>query len=288
MVTRKVQRHPWTFAEKEAVWRQLGVHVLKQSVPGKEACQRCLDLEPDLKGRHWKDIKNQIHNQIQSQKKQQFHAQVDLEENQRQEVPQIQAKQQQQQQQQQQCKAQMTRKKATNQAKVQHHAPASHQQKKEEFQFQMEPQEQGHVRAPDKQQYHTHMEQLDHPELHKKQLCLPRLDQQDHVQMQKKQLYHLEQQPPPLERESSLLTGALYGPEHPHSVASQALLERDPTIDQYPISHRTMGPHIEQLLSRPEWTDESLSQHYSVGRGLLQDGSPIGAPANPHSGHVHF
>lgn len=282
MVTRKVQRHPWTFAEKEAVWRQLGVHVLKQSVPGKEACQRCLDLEPDLKGRHWKDIKNQIHNQIQSQKKQQFHAQVDLEENQRQEVPQNQAKQQQQ------CKAQMNRKKATNQAKGQHHTPVNHQKKKLEFQYQMEPQEQANIRGPDKQQYHTQMDQLDHPELHKKQLCLPRLDQQDHVQIQKKQLYHMEQQQPALDRESSLLTGALYGPEHPHGVPSQSLLERDPTIDQYPISHRTMGPHIEQLLSRPEWTDESLSQHYSVSRTLLQDGTPIGPPANPHSGHVHF
>lgn len=271
MVTRKVQRHPWTFAEKEAVWRQLGVHVLKQSVPGKEACQRCLDLEPDLKGRHWKDIKNQIHNQIQSQKKQQFHAQVDLEENQRQEGPQIQAKQQQQQ-----GKAQQNRKKATN-----------HQKKKQEFQFQMEPQDQGHVRGPDKQQYHTQMDQLDHPELHKKQLCLPRLEQQDHVQIQKKQLYHLEQQPA-LDRESSLLTGALYGADNPHGVPSQSLLERDPTIDQYPIAHRTMGPHIEQLLSRPEWTDEALSQHYSVSRSLLQDGSPIGPAANPHAGHVHF
>lgn len=285
MVTRKVQRHPWTFAEKEAVWRQLGVHVLKQLVPGKEACQRCLDLEPDLKGRHWKDIKNQIHNQIQSQKKQQFHAQVDLEENQRQDVPQNQAKQQQQ------CKAQMTRKKAPNQAKGQQHTPVSHQKKKQEFQFQMEPQEQANLHGPDKQQYHTQMDQLDHPELHKKQLCLPRLDQQDHVQIQKKQLYHMEQQQQQqsaLDRESSLLTGALYAPEHPHGLPSQSLLERDPTIDQYPISHRTMAPHIEQLLSRPDWTDESLSQHYSVGRTLLQDGSPIGPPANPHSGHVHF
>lgn len=280
MLTRKVQRHPWTFAEKEAVWRQLGVHVLKQSVPGKEACQRCLDLEPDLKGRHWKDIKNQIHNQIQSQKKQQFHAQVDLEENQSQEVPAAQAKQQQ-------SKAQMTRKKSSTQAKVQQHPPVGLQRKKDQFHFQVEPQDQGRLPGPDKQQYHTQMDPLDHPELHKKQLCLPRLDQQDHLQIQKKQLYHMEQQAP-MDRESSLLTGALYGPDTPHAVPSQALLERDPTIDQYPISHRTMAPHIEQLLSRPEWTDESLSQHYSVSRTLLQDASPIGPPANPHSGHVHF
>nr|XP_040038766.1 uncharacterized protein LOC120822877 isoform X1 [Gasterosteus aculeatus aculeatus]XP_040038768.1 uncharacterized protein LOC120822877 isoform X1 [Gasterosteus aculeatus aculeatus]XP_040038769.1 uncharacterized protein LOC120822877 isoform X1 [Gasterosteus aculeatus aculeatus]XP_040038770.1 uncharacterized protein LOC120822877 isoform X1 [Gasterosteus aculeatus aculeatus]XP_040038771.1 uncharacterized protein LOC120822877 isoform X1 [Gasterosteus aculeatus aculeatus] len=78
----KVQRRPWSSAEKEAVWRQLGVYVLVQSVPGKEVCQRCLDLEPDLRGRHWKDVKNQVHNQIQSQKKQQFHTQMDLQENQ--------------------------------------------------------------------------------------------------------------------------------------------------------------------------------------------------------------
>lgn len=56
--------------------------MLDQSVPGKEVCQHCLDLEPVLRGRHWKDIKNQVHNQIQSQKKQQFHAQMDLQENQ--------------------------------------------------------------------------------------------------------------------------------------------------------------------------------------------------------------
>lgn len=274
MLTRKVQRHPWTFAEKEAVWRQLGVHVLKQSVPGKEACQRCLDLEPDLKGRHWKDIKNQIHNQIQSQKKQQFHAQVNLEENQSQEGPGGQTKQQQ-------CKVQVGRKKSSSQARVQHKV------QKDPFQFQVEPQDQGRLPGPDKQQYHPQLDPLDHPELHKKQLCLPRLDQQDHLQVQKKQLYHMEQ-PSPLDRESSLLTGALYGPDTPHAVPGQALLERDPSLDQYPISHRAMAPHIEQLLSRPEWTDESLSQHYSVSRTLLQDPAPIGPPANPHPGHLHF
>lgn len=261
MVTRKVQRHPWTFAEKEAVWRQLGVHVLKQSVPGKEACQRCLDLEPDLKGRHWKDIKNQIHNQIQSQKKQQFHAQVDLQENQRQEVPQTQARPQQQ------GKAPGPRKRAPSQAREQPHA----QKKKPEFQFQLEPQDQGHVR--DKAQYHAQMEQL---------------DPQDHLQIQKKQLYHMEPQPPPLDREASLLTGTLYGADHPHGVPGPSLLEREPSMDQYPIPHRTLGPHIEQLLARPDWSDEALSQHYAVSRTLLQDASGIGAPANPHSGHVHF
>ncbi|XP_039875782.1 uncharacterized protein LOC120726348 isoform X2 [Simochromis diagramma] len=31
---RKVRRRPWSSAEKEAIWRQLGVHVLVQSVPG--------------------------------------------------------------------------------------------------------------------------------------------------------------------------------------------------------------------------------------------------------------
>lgn len=257
MVPRKVRRRPWTFAEKEAVWRQLGVHVLKQSVPGKEACQRCLDLEPDLKGRHWKDIKNQIHNQIQSQKKQQFHAQVDLEENQSQEDPRVQAK-----------PAQMDREKDPGQAK-----------KKQPFQFQED------LRDQEKQQYHTQEDPLGHLELHKKQLCLPRLDQQDQVQIQKKQLYQLDQSP--LDRESSLLTGTLYGPDNPHGVPGPSLLERDPSMDQYQIPHRTMGPHIEQLLSRSEWTDESLTQHYSVGRALLQDASPIG-PGNPHPGHVHF
>lgn len=260
-----------------------------QSVPGKEVCQRCLDLEPVLKGRHWKDIKNQIHNQIQSQKKQQFHAQMDLEENQGQQD------QVQNQKKQQQYQAQMDQQgKDHNQKKQQYHVQMDHQvqnKKKQQYHIQMDPQDQDNIQNQKKQQYHTQMDQQDHLELHKKQLCHARLDHQDHIQIHKKQLYQMDEQTT-LNRDISILTGTLYGPDGPHRAPGQSLLERDPTISPYPLPHRTLGPHMDQLLSRTEWTDESLSQHYSVSRqldrNLLQDGPPGGPPANPHSGHVHF
>ena len=260
MVPRKVRRRPWSSAEKEAVWRQLGVHVLFQSVPGKEVCQRCLDREPVLRGRHWKDIKNQIHNQIQSQKKQQFHAQMDLQEKQEHDQTQNQMDQNDQ------------------------------NKKKPQYQVQMDTHDQDHIQNNKKQQYQA---QLDHPQIHKKQLCYARLDHQDHIQVQKKQLYQMDQQTQglqtTLDRDPSLLTGTLYG----HDVPQQApLLDRDPTISPYPLPHRTLGPHIDQLLSRTDWTEESLSQHFPVSRqldrNLLQDPAPGGLPANAHSGHVHF
>ncbi|XP_074484513.1 uncharacterized protein LOC141763723 [Sebastes fasciatus] len=279
----KVRRRPWSSAEKEAVWRQLGVHVLVQSVPGKEVCQRCLDLEPVLRGRHWKDIKNQVHNQIQSQKKQQFHAQMDLQENQEQQD------QIQNQKKQQQYQVQMD-----PQGKGH-----THNQKKQQYQAQMDHQDQDHIQNTKKQQYQAQMDHQDqdHIQNHKKQLCHARLDQQDqdHIQIHKKQLYQMGEQTQglqtPLERDPSILTGTAYGPDGPHRAPGQSLLERDPTISPYPLPHRTLGPHMDQLLSRTEWTDESLAQHYSISRqldrNLLQDGPP-GQPPNPHSGHVHF
>ncbi|XP_030266311.1 uncharacterized protein LOC115577569 isoform X2 [Sparus aurata] len=288
VVPRKVRRRPWSSAEKEAVWRQLGVHVLFQSVPGKEVCQRCLDLEPVLRGRHWKDIKNQIHNQIQSQKKQQFHAQMDLQENQEHDQIQNQKKQQHQYQ------AQMDQQDKDNSQKK-HQYPGQIDQddqnkKKPQYQVQMDTHDQDHIQNNKKQQYQA---QLDHLQIHKKQLCHARLDHQDHIQVQKKQLYQMDQQTQglqtTLDRDPSLLTGTLYRHDVPHQAP---LLDRDPTISPYPLPHRTLGPHIDQLLSRTDWTDESLSQHFPVSRqldrNLLQDPTPGGLPANAHSGHVHF
>ncbi|KAL7375783.1 hypothetical protein ABVT39_023857 [Epinephelus coioides] len=328
---RKVRRRPWSSAEKEAVWRQLGVHVLVQSVPGKEVCQRCLDLEPVLRGRHWKDIKNQVHNQIQSQKKQQFHAQMDLQENlEQQDQIQNQKKQQQQYQAQvdqqdkdhnqkkPQYQAEMdpqdqdnihNKKKQQypvqldhqdqdniqNQKKQQYHVQLDHQdqdniqnQKKQQYHAQMDHQDQDTVQNQKKQQYHVQLDHQDHLQIHKKQLCHTRLDHQDHHQVHKKQLYQMGEQTP-LDRDTSMLTGTPYGPDGPHRAPGQSLLERDPTISPYPLPHRTLGPHMDQLLSRADWTDESLVQHYSISRqldrSLLQDGPP---GQTPHSGHVHF
>ncbi|KAA8577375.1 hypothetical protein FQN60_002587, partial [Etheostoma spectabile] len=184
---RKVRRRPWSSAEKEAVWRQLGVHVLVQSVPGKEVCQRCLDLEPVLRGRHWKDIKNQVHNQIQSQKKQQFHAQMDLQDNQEpQEKIQNHKKQYQAQVDQQgtdhnQKNTQMNlqdQDNIQNHEKQQYHTQMNLQDqdniqnlKKQQFQTQMDLQDQDNIRNHKKPQYHTQMDLQDQDNIqnHKKQ-----------------------------------------------------------------------------------------------------------------------
>ncbi|XP_070786227.1 uncharacterized protein [Enoplosus armatus] len=290
---RKIRRHPWSSAEKEAVWRQLGVHVLVQSVPGKEVCQRCLDLEPVLRGRHWKDIKNQIHNQIQSQKKQQFHAQMDLQENQEQQdqIPNQKKQQHYQTQMDQQGKDNIQNK------KQQYHIQMDHQdqdniqnQKKHQYHTQLDHQDQDNIQNQKKHQYHTQLDHQDHLQIHKKQLCHGRLDHQDHIQIHKKQLYQMDEQtqglPTTLDRDTSILSGTPYGPDGPHRVPGQSLLERDPTISPYPLPHRTLGPHMDQLLSRTEWTDESLAHHYSISRqldrNLLQDASPGGPPPNPH------
>ncbi|KAM3590375.1 uncharacterized protein V6R79_008242 [Siganus canaliculatus] len=292
---RKIQRRPWSPAEKEAVWRQLGVHVLAQSVPGKEVCQRCLDLEPVLRGRHWKDIKNQIHNQIQSQKKQQFHAQMDLQENQE---HQDQIQSQKQQQQYQAHPVHQNKDDTHNQKKNQYQAQVDQQdqdtlqsKKKQQYHVQMDPQDHSHIHNSKKQPYQ--LDPQDHLQVHKKQLCHSRLVHEDLGPIPKKQVYQMEQQPqglqPTLDRsDTSVLTGTLFGTNGVHS---QSLLERD-SITPYPLQHRPLGPHMDQLLSRPEWTDESLSQHYSVSRhldrSLLQD-PPAGGPLpNPHSSHVHF
>ncbi|XP_040886927.1 uncharacterized protein LOC121176879 [Toxotes jaculatrix] len=272
---KKVRRRPWSSAEKEAVWRQLGVHVLVQSVPGKEVCQRCLDLEPVLRGRHWKDIKNQVHNQIQSQKKQQFHAQMDQE----------QQEQIQNQKQQQHYQVQMDQ-----QGKDQ-----TQNQKKQHYHIQMDHQDQDNFQNPKKQQYHSQLDNQD-LQIHKKQVCHVRLDQQDHVQVHKKQLYQMDQETQglqtTLDQDTSLLTVSHYGPDGSHHVPGHSVVEREPIISPYPLPHRTTGPHMDQLLSRTEWTDESLAQNYPVSRqlarNLLQDSPPGGPLSNPHSGHVHF
>lgn len=306
MAPKKVRRRPWSTAEKEAVWRQLGVHVLFQSVPGKEVCQRCLDLEPVLRGRHWKDIKNQVHNQIQSQKKQQFHAQMDLQGNQEQQDQIQNQKQQQRQQQQQQYQApidQQGKDHTQNQKKQQCHPQMDQHdqdniqnQRKQQYHIQMDHQEQDNIQNHKKQQYHTQLEHQDHLQIHKKQLCHTRLDHQDHIQVHKKQLYQMDQPTQGLQTtldpDTSILAGTPYGPDGPHQAPGHSLVERDPIISPYPLPQRAPGPHMEQLLGRTEWTDNSMAQNYPIGRHLarnmLQEAPPGASLPNPHSGHVHF
>ncbi|XP_055359243.1 uncharacterized protein LOC114865279 isoform X2 [Betta splendens] len=277
MAPKKVRRRPWSTAEKEAVWRQLGVHVLFQSVPGKEVCQRCLDLEPVLRGRHWKDIKNQVHNQIQSQKKQQFHAQVDLQANQEQQDK--------------------------NQKQQQYQAPMDRQDKdhtqnrrKPQCHPQMDHHNQDNIEDQRKQQYHIQMEhqEQDLMQSQKKQQYLTRLDHQEEVQDHKKQLYPMDQPTQELQatldRDTSLLTP--YGPDGPHRVIGHPPVDRDPIISLYPLPQRTPAPHMDQLLGRTEWTDDSLAQNYPLSRhlarSLIQEVAPGSVLPNPHSGHVHF
>lgn len=265
VASRKVRRRPWSSAEKEAVWRQLGVHVLVQSVPGKEVCQRCLDLEPVLRGRHWKDIKNQVHNQIQSQKKQQFHAQMDLQENEEQDHSQ---------------------KKQLCHANLDQHEDNSQNKKKQQCHIQVDLQDHNNIQSMKKQTLHTQMGHEDHLHIHRQQLCHGRPDHHDHSQVYKKQLC---QRGELANLDPSVMTGPLYGPNGPQPAPGQSLLERDP-IGPYPLPHRTMGVHMGQLLPRTEWTDESLVQHYShrqMERNLQQD-PPAGLPASPPSGPVHF
>ncbi|XP_076009292.1 uncharacterized protein LOC143002792 [Genypterus blacodes] len=263
VMTRKVRRRPWSSAEKEAVWRQLGVHVLFQSVPGKEVCQRCLDLEPVLKGRHWKDIKNQVHNQIQSQKKQ-----MDLQE--------IQGHQDQSQKKQpgQQYNAQME-----DQDHIQN-------QKKQQYHSQMDHQDQDHVHIQKKRH---HQAQLDHQDQehnlnYKKPHYQAQVDHRDEVH--KKQVYptdhHSKGLQTALDRDISRLTP--YVPDELHGAPAQTLLDQDPTIYPYPAPHWALGLHMHQLLSRQTaWTEESMSQNYTVSR------QPPGGPtSDPHPGHVLF
>ncbi|XP_073805417.1 uncharacterized protein si:ch211-235f1.3 isoform X3 [Danio rerio] len=64
-----VQKRPWSDAEKKAVWRQLGTCITLLKVPGKDKCLKCLEKEPVLHTRGWRDVKNHVHNTIQSKKK---------------------------------------------------------------------------------------------------------------------------------------------------------------------------------------------------------------------------
>ncbi|KAK2899264.1 uncharacterized protein [Channa argus] len=305
MAPKKVRRRPWSTAEKEAVWRQLGVHVLLQSVPGKEVCQRCLDLEPVLRGRHWKDIKNQIHNQIQSQKKQQFHAQMDLQGNLEQQ-DQIQNQEQHLQPQQEQYQSpmdQQAKDHTQNQNKKQcqpqidqHDLDNLQNQRKQQYHVQMNHQEKDNIQNQKKQQYHTQLDHHHHLQIHKKQQCHGGIDNQDHIQVHKKQLYQMDQPPQGMQTtivgDTSILTAAPYGSNGPHQVPAHSLGERDPIISPYALPHRAPGPQMDQLLSRTEWTNESLNQNYPISRhlarNLLQEAPPGGPLPNPHSGHVHF
>ena len=72
---------PWRPEEKDAVFKHLGKHITLQRVPGKTECMACLKKEPTLHRRSWKDVKNFIHNSIQSMKKKMARDEAGLKDN---------------------------------------------------------------------------------------------------------------------------------------------------------------------------------------------------------------
>lgn len=65
----KAPRRPWRSEEQGAVKRTLGKFFALRKVPGKAECQSCLDANPVLRSRSWVDIKNFVHNTIQTMKR---------------------------------------------------------------------------------------------------------------------------------------------------------------------------------------------------------------------------
>ncbi|XP_077355772.1 uncharacterized protein LOC144003419 isoform X2 [Festucalex cinctus] len=288
---KKVHRRPWLTAEKEAIWRQLGFYVLGQTVPGKEVCEKCLALEPVLRGRHWKDVKNQVYNQIQSQKKQQFHTQMEVLENQdRQDLVQNQKKQQQ-------SHVNQQPKDLTQSIKKQQcpSQPDPVDQTlnpvKHKCQGQVDRQDQDQIK--NKPQFQAQMDHPDHVQVHKKQQYHARMDNQEPIpqnQFHKKHLYHIDQQNQGLQ---TSLNRDTYTLSDSHfrigtSLAPGQLVDRDSTIS--PFEHvRTSGPHMD-MLSGTTWTEDCLGQNYNINRPLarnvLQE-ADSGA-TNPHSGHIGY
>lgn len=54
----KKAKKKWTPKEKAAVYRHLRKFLVTKQLPGKEAIQKCLDAEPSLSHRNWRNIKD--------------------------------------------------------------------------------------------------------------------------------------------------------------------------------------------------------------------------------------
>ncbi|XP_027146992.1 M-phase phosphoprotein 8 isoform X3 [Larimichthys crocea] len=61
-----LKRRPWTEKEQAAVKRYLCEFIRTMKVPGKKECNACIAAEPDLGGRSWTDVKNYVHNTLQT------------------------------------------------------------------------------------------------------------------------------------------------------------------------------------------------------------------------------
>ncbi|XP_071337575.1 M-phase phosphoprotein 8 isoform X1 [Trachinotus anak] len=61
-----LKRRPWSEKEQAAVKRYLNEFITSMKVPGKKECNACIAAEPDLCGRSWTDVKNYVHNTLQT------------------------------------------------------------------------------------------------------------------------------------------------------------------------------------------------------------------------------
>ncbi|XP_077435661.1 M-phase phosphoprotein 8 isoform X2 [Vanacampus margaritifer] len=61
-----VKRRPWNEREQAAVKHRMSDFLKRMKVPGKKDCNACIAAEPDLAGRSWTDVKNYVHNSIQT------------------------------------------------------------------------------------------------------------------------------------------------------------------------------------------------------------------------------
>ncbi|KAM9710296.1 uncharacterized protein ACNS7B_024252 [Menidia menidia] len=68
-----LKRKPWSAMEQAAVKRYLSEFITKMKVPGKKECNACIAAEPDLGGRSWTDVKNYVHNTLQTVRRRNNH-----------------------------------------------------------------------------------------------------------------------------------------------------------------------------------------------------------------------
>ncbi|XP_056908605.1 M-phase phosphoprotein 8 isoform X3 [Takifugu flavidus] len=64
-----LKRRPWAEKEQAAVKRYLCEFITTMKVPGKKECNACIAAEPDLSGRSWTDVKNYVHNTLQTMRR---------------------------------------------------------------------------------------------------------------------------------------------------------------------------------------------------------------------------
>ncbi|XP_051938295.1 M-phase phosphoprotein 8 isoform X1 [Hippocampus zosterae] len=63
------KRRPWSECEQAAVKHRMSDFIRRMKVPGKKDCNACIAAEADLAGRSWTDVKNYVHNSIQTMRR---------------------------------------------------------------------------------------------------------------------------------------------------------------------------------------------------------------------------